>query len=417
MKIKVLHLGYSDDYGGASIAMIRIHKAISLNPIIDSKIAVICKSTINDEVYSLSKTFWEIIWTYFRVRIAYKIVKLFQKTRNPSGRSINFFPSSVIKRIDAFDCDIIHLHWIGNETIRIEDLKKIKQPIVWTFHDKWAMLGAEYTDLSQSDRFVNGYNKSNCPPGSRGLDVDKWVWERKYRNFKELSIKPIAVSSWLLNETKKSLIWKDANAVVINNPIAKTDWEVKDKMQCKVEMNFPLDAMIIGFGAVNPLTDKLKGFALLEKALDKISKELPEKKIFCIIFGNDDLNTINKTSNLSIRLVGKIKDSCLLNKIYSACDVFVVPSYFETFGQVALESVCCGTPVACFKTSGLIDVIKNEINGIFAAPFDTESLADAIIRASDIKLKNVYIEEFAVKFSYEKIGAQYITVYKEVLNK
>src|ERR1700744_690304 len=117
--------------------MIRIHNAVSLNENIISKIAVVHKTTSNADIYSLSQTFFEKLWTYLRVRIAYKSVQLLQRSKNTSGRSINFFPSTVLKRINFFDADIIHLHWIGNETIKLEDLSKVSQPIVWTFHDNW----------------------------------------------------------------------------------------------------------------------------------------------------------------------------------------------------------------------------------------------------------------------------------------
>lgn len=416
-KMKILHLGYSDNYGGASVAMIRIHNAISLNENIVSKIAVLCKVTSNADVYTLSQTFLDKIWTYLRVRIAYKSVRFLQKSKNTSGRSINFFPSSVLKKINSFDADIIHLHWIGNETIRLEDIAKIKQPIVWTFHDKWAMLGAEYTDLSNSNRFVEGYSISNFPQNSKGIDIDKWTWTRKLAVFSQKSIQPVAVSSWLADEIKRSLLWRSSTPVTINNPIDQKKWTIKDKIECRAELDLPLNSFIVSFGAVNALSDELKGYNVLIKALGLVSDLLQEKNILCIIFGDDSIQTINVHENLSIKVIGKISEIQTLNNIYSAADVTAVPSYFETFGQVALESVCCGTPVACFDTSGLRDVINNGVNGVFAIPNDHYSLAQAIIEASNIHLTEEYIKEYVNEFSYDNIGKAYTDLYRQVLNK
>ena len=94
-KIKVLHLSYSDNYGGASIAMNRVNESLSLINSINSKIAVIVQSK-DPNIICLSSNLLERFWTYIRTRLSYKLVNLFQKTSNSSGRSINFFPSTVI---------------------------------------------------------------------------------------------------------------------------------------------------------------------------------------------------------------------------------------------------------------------------------------------------------------------------------
>ena len=156
--LKILHVGYSDNYGGASIAMKRIHEAVCLFENFDSKVAVLVKNTKDVNFYSLDKIFFEKAWSYLRLRISYKLVGLLQKTDNLSGRSINIFPSSVVNKINKINADVVHLHWICNETIRIEDLPKIKAPLIWTFHDKWPLLGAEYTDILSNDSFIKGYD-------------------------------------------------------------------------------------------------------------------------------------------------------------------------------------------------------------------------------------------------------------------
>lgn len=416
MKLKILHLGYSDNYGGASIAMNRINESLALIESIDSKIAVV-KPSENPAVINLSVNFLEKIWAYLRVRLAYKLVNIFQKTSNKSGRSINIFSSTVLSRLKMIEFDILHLHWIGNETIPLEDLLKLKKPIVWTFHDKWAMLGAEHTEINNSYRFIEGYSNLNKPYDSMGLDIDKWVWERKKKIFGKVKIIPVAVSSWLALEVKKSFIWKNSHPQIINNPINVEAWKIKDKNKCKEILKISQNQKVIVFGAVNCLSDELKGFNNLKKAILKVSEKCKNENFTLLIFGDPIINEVKISNNLTLKSVGTIRDFDLLNTIYCSGELVVVPSYVETFGQVALEAISCGVPVVSFKTSGLLDIIIDNENGLFCTPFDSNHMAMKIIHGLSIKWDRFLIKNRAnEKFGYFNIAKQYEVIYKKIYN-
>ncbi|MEL0328748.1 MAG: glycosyltransferase family 1 protein, partial [Deltaproteobacteria bacterium] len=65
-----------------------------------------------------------------------------------------------------------------------------------------------------------------------------------------------------------------------------------------------------------------------------------------------------------------------LAKIYADSDVFVFPSKTDTFGNVLLESIASGTPVAAFPVPGPQDVLKPEVDGVLS-----ENLKDACLSA------------------------------------
>lgn len=410
-KINVVHLCYSDDYGGASIALKRIHAALSTQEAVNSIVCTVVPST-NSDVRNLNSRWIGRVWQYFITRISYKFVSLVQKTKNPSGRSINFFPSGIVNRLNQFDFDILHLHWIGNETIRIECLLKIKKPIFWTFHDSWALLGAEHTELEMSKRFIEGYKKANRSVSSKGIDIDRWVWERKKKVFSQIKIQPIVVSNWLKELTLKSLLWQNTTPAVISNPIDISEWQVFDTSECQVEFNVPLNSKVIVFGAVNGLTDKIKGYDLLFNAI-KLIAESNIGDFFClVIFGDTKILDYMELSNLRVMSLGRITDRLRINKIYCAGNVCVVPSFYETFGQVALEAILCGTPVVSFETSGLIDIIKDGLNGVFAEPYSEDSLRRAIDRALSTRWdKSLLRETIASRFSLNEIGKKYLSEY------
>ena len=82
-------------------------------------------------------------------------------------------PNNIVKQLDF---DIVNLHWIGNNLIPINDIKKIKKPIVWTLHDMWPYTGSEHYSLQ--NRYIEGYNK-NKSGDLKGFDIERYCWNLK----------------------------------------------------------------------------------------------------------------------------------------------------------------------------------------------------------------------------------------------
>src|SRR5690606_16401989 len=88
-------------------------------------------------------------------------------------------------------------------------------------------------------------------------------------------------------------------------------------------------------------------------------------------------NDENIFSDNTIHL-GKINDERLMALLYSAADVFVLPSREDNLPNVLLESTACGTPVIAFETGGIPEVINTGFNGILTHEISVSSLRDAI---------------------------------------
>ena len=73
-------------------------------------------------------------------------------------------------------------------------------------------------------------------------------------------------------------------------------------------------------------------------------------------------------------------DHNVLPFYYSAADVCVIPSHYEPFGLVAIESMACGTPVVASNVGGLKFTVVPEQTGLLAPPQDTIAFASAIDR-------------------------------------
>jgi len=65
---------------------------------------------------------------------------------------------------------------------------------------------------------------------------------------------------------------------------------------------------------------------------------------------------------------------------YVAADVTVLPSYYESFGMVALEAMACGSPVVASRVGGLQTTVRDGMTGLLVAEGDPCALAETITR-------------------------------------
>ena len=73
-----------------------------------------------------------------------------------------------------------------------------------------------------------------------------------------------------------------------------------------------------------------------------------------------------------------VVDQKLLPLYYNAADVCVVPSYYESFGLVALEALACGTPVVASRVGGLPTVVQHARTGYLLSWRCPEPFADCL---------------------------------------
>jgi D-inositol-3-phosphate glycosyltransferase len=69
------------------------------------------------------------------------------------------------------------------------------------------------------------------------------------------------------------------------------------------------------------------------------------------------------------------RDQTVLPFYYSAAEVCVVPSLYESFGLVALEAMACGTPVIASRVGGLQQTVEDGETGFLVPAGDAEALA------------------------------------------
>jgi len=104
--------------------------------------------------------------------------------------------------------------------------------------------------------------------------------------------------------------------------------------------------------------------------------------------------------------------------IYSLSDLVILPSHVEGLGLVILEAMACGKPVIGTKTSGIKEVIVNNINGMLVEPRNPDQLAKAILRMhGSIDLRDKIIKNgfktIHRKFNAERQINELIQIYED----
>jgi glycosyltransferase involved in cell wall biosynthesis len=372
--LKILHVSYFDLAGGAARAGYRLHRAL-----IDSGVVSrmwVQRKTSDD---------WTVEGDYGRARRAIASARAvlggyassLQHRPSAEVRSLNLLPSRWAKSINRSDADVVHLHWVNAEMMSIEDIGRIRKPLVWTLHDMWAFCGTEhYAPDDQEARWRHGYNAANRPAGHQLLDIDRWTWERKRRAWQR-AMHLVCPSNWLADCARDSKLVREWSVAVVPNTLDVEIFKPQDRRFCRGALNLPPDCRILLFGAIAAGADPRKGYDLLLAALSHLPARGHAEQILCAIFGQTRPQCPPELP-MPTRWMGFIHDDVTLALLYSAADVMVVPSRQENFVQTGVEAQACGCPVVAFDTGGMRDVVQHLATGCLVNPFNVEELAEAI---------------------------------------
>ena len=179
--MKVLIVNTSEKTGGAAIAANRLLKALNRNGV-DATMLVRDKQSSDEEVIALGTTLrtkWNFIWERFVIWIYNRLdrKKLFHTSIANSGTDIT-------KLKEFNEADIIHLHWINQGMLSLNDIDRIAKsgkPIIWTMHDMWACTG-----ICHHARECNNYHKecNHCHylyNNGTSNDLSTRIFKKKYK--------------------------------------------------------------------------------------------------------------------------------------------------------------------------------------------------------------------------------------------
>jgi glycosyltransferase involved in cell wall biosynthesis len=409
--MKILFLNASDIQGGAARAAYRLHSAI-LAQGEDCQMLVQSKYLDDFTVLGPSTKFKKAIG---KMRPTIDSIPVWRyKEGTKALFSPSWLPFSCIPdMINKLSPDIVHFHWIAGGLLSIEDIAKIKAPIIWSLHDMWAFTGG-----CHYDDHCAGYQKNcgSCPVlGSNSdRDLSRKIWIRKQTSFAKLSnITIIGLSKWLADCAISSKLFEKNLVLNLPNPIDTKIFSPFDQDKARNLLNLPQDKKLILFGAISATSDPRKGYEQLVRALDALPEDYE-----LVVFGSSKPKG-PKNFKQNVHYLGQIHDDISLRVLYSAADVMVVPSLQENLSNAIMESLACGNPVVGFEIGGNSDLIEHEHNGYLAKPYNIKDLAYGInwvLQHDNPKsLGHAAREKVLKEFDSQVVSKKYIELYKKIL--
>ena len=399
--MKVLIVNTSEHTGGAAVAANRLMKAL-INNGVKAKMLVRDKETDSLTVIGMNHHI-AAEWYFLYERLQIWICNLFHRKNlfKVSTASTGFD----ITRLPEFqEADIIHLHWINQGFLSlssIENILKSRKPVVWTMHDMW-----EATAICHHAYECTNYQSEchHCPflysPGKH--DLSNKVFHKKQR-LTAYPIHYVAVSNWLAERAKQSALIGKQPIHVIPNSISPSQFSMIN----------------VAFGAAR-IDDDIKGLSYLLDALRILISERGYKSndIRLLLFGGiKDESKLNEIP-VEYTYFGYVNDHSRMSQIYSAANVVVSSSLYETFGQTLIEAQLCGCIPVAFNNSGQSDIIHHKEDGYLADYLSAGSLADGMEWAFNARIEPRDQKKGVVRrYAESVVAAQYIHLYQDISKK
>lgn len=320
----------------------------------------------------------------------------------------------LIDFIKGYKPDLIHIHnlhgYYINYKILFEFLKESNISVVWTLHDCWSFTGHCAHFVSESCcQWQTGCKNCNAmrsyPVCYTGGDVSFNYLTKKnsFTSIKNMYI--TAPSDWLADNVRKSFLSKYP-ICTINNGIDTSIFKPK-KSDIRERLGLSDKKIVLGVSGVWSDAKGLSDIFELSRMLDS------SYKVVIVGLSEKQLRTIPE--DVSVCAISRTSSQQELAGLYSEADVFVNPTYEDTFPTVNLEALACGTYVITYDTCGCPETLLNGF-GTAIKTGDVKAMFNKVVsycennieQTSNIDYNNTV---FSNVLSYNR----YIELYNEIL--
>jgi glycogen(starch) synthase len=258
--------------------------------------------------------------------------------------------------LDGWRPDVVHAHdWlVAHASIGLADLLEV--PLVVTVHA---------TEAGRHSGWLSSVVSQQVH------SVEWWLVQR--------ADALITCSEAMRAEASELFDRDPADIHVLHNGIEPRRWQVRRAEVSEVRARHAPDGapLLLYFGRL----EYEKGVQDLIAALPRIRRAHPGTRLLVAGQGTHADFLLDQARayrvRRAVRLLGHLPDRELA-AILAATDAVVLPSRYEPFGMVALETAAAGTPLVASTAGGLGEVVRDGITGLSFAPGDVAGIARAV---------------------------------------
>ncbi len=301
---------------------------------------------------------------------------------------------------DRHDFDLVHGHdWLvamaGDHLAR-----RFDAPLVTTIHA---------TEHGRHQGWVDKH------PQSHIHGVERWITNRSDR---------VIACSYYMREQIADIFGVEEECVaVIPNGIDPDDLQAQNGLELaglRAEFAAPDERLVLLIGRLV----YEKGFQLALEAMPRLIEAVPGTRFLVAGSGTHEAELRRQATDLGLdphgSFLGWIGDD-VLHSLYRIADVCVVPSIYEPFGLVALESMASGCPCIVADTGGLREVVPHNAAGLRFRARDPEALGAMVESVlTDLRLRDRLVaegSEHILRFDWADVAESTSGVYAELVGE
>lgn len=324
--------------------------------------------------------------------------------------------TDLTKTADFAWADAVHLHWVNQAMLGIDDIARLLQrcketgkKVVWTMHDIWPATGVCHLP-GDCLRWQQGCG--DCPLLRCGgkHDISAKTYERKRKAYSEGELTFVTVSRYLCETAKRSSLLSNHPVVAIPNPL-DSGFFCPGPSQ-RAELQLPTDKKLLLFVAYN-INDSNKNLELVRRAIATMDEA--RRDSIAIVAVGKNATQWKARFTCEVFPFEYVSDRETMRSIYRSCDCLVIPSKMDNLPNTVAEAKACGLPAVGSHVGGIPEMIRHREDGYLFTSEDVTTLCEGLDFVLDhpdsAALSRAAREDAVRQYSEENVARRYEELY------
>lgn len=319
---------------------------------------------------------------------------------------------------DFQNADIVHYQMIHSQVLPIDQWKYALQNkrVVWTIHDPWLVTGHCVYPL-ECDKWKTGCHACSRvaeEPFAAQTDKSAQIWAIKKMALQDIDPEIIVSTEFMKQYITNSPLTRHFSHIhKIPFGIDLEKRKPQDKKESRQIFGIPDNCFVIAFRAAN---GPIKGMSYIFEALEKLKTDTP---VALLTVGTGTIPEFVRYRYRCFEL-GWQNDEMVMNRFFSAADVFIMPSLAESFGMMAVEAMALECPIIVFDGTVLPEITFAPQCGISVPCKDSDALANAVKRLIENPLERYKRGELGraiveTNYKYSDYVSAHLELYQSIV--